>query len=264
MKTNKVNNIIALCLGIIAAALLWEYYLKPKYNIRRGHEATLKALYEADIKALNEATSAIEGEVVARSDRDYSEEDEDFKEDVLSTRNMGDIDFAFHSAANKPRTLDEIAAAGDKRRATKIILPDEELTAKAKIAHQVPAGYQAEDIAETDEGEIVSGDPKSRFTMLIAPVKYNLIKGKAAYVKFLLENRGIYPDVDFKRDMIILLESDGQLAHGFFQIDKVEESEQEITVYYKVNIIGSSERLDAMAYHVLPQSGKTINLQQVK
>ena len=38
----KYHNIIALCLGIFVAALLWQYYLWPKYQVKTEKSETLR------------------------------------------------------------------------------------------------------------------------------------------------------------------------------------------------------------------------------
>ena len=193
-------------MGIIAAAIVWHYYLGPKYAIKRGDKATLEALHEADLKALHEAIAEGVGEIIARSDITY------------------------------PGEGGETGAA-------------------VKIEQEMPS----------DETQIyVEGDPKSRFTMIVAPVKYHLIKDAPAYAKFTAGRGETYPKVDFKKDMIIFVESDSRLASGFFEIEKAEQGSEDIIVSYKLNIIGSAERSETMPHTVQPKSDKKIILQQVK
>ena len=262
----KKENIIALTMGLLAAALLWYFYLGPKYAIKRGDQAALEALHEADLKALQEAMSGAEGEVIARSDITYPGEGEEPKDDVLAARSREEVDFEYYSKANRPPTLMEMAAAGDKRKDLNIILESADITAAAKIKHMMPEGYEAEELLYDDEGQLLEGaDPKGRFTLILAPVKYQVIKDAAAFAKFTAGRfQGQYPKVDFNKDMIIFIESDSQLAHGFFEIERVDPGEDAITIYYKLNIIGSAERSDIMAHTVQPRSDKKIILQQVK
>ncbi|MDR1123287.1 MAG: hypothetical protein LBL61_01485 [Elusimicrobiota bacterium] len=210
----KIEHIAVLGAGIVFAALVWHFYLGPKYDIKRGDAATMQALREADIKALREATADIGGETVALSYEIYP----------------GEEDAASSEETAEPDT--DMALAG------------------------------AETIQPDEDGAPLPQDDKSRFTMLIAPVKYHLVKEAATYAAF--KKSGAYPAVDFKKDMIILLESDGYLANGFFEIDSAEDGPEAITIDYKVNIIGSDERREAMAHVVLPKSGKEIILRQVK
>jgi hypothetical protein len=123
----------------------------------------------------------------------------------------------------------------------------------------------AEELAAPAQEEFdPSDEDKTRFTMILAPAQYILIKDSAAYSVFKKKNKGDYPAVDFKKDMIIMLESDGILSNGFFEIAETEINEDSITVNYKLNLIGGSERGERAAYAVAPKSGKQIILKQVK
>ena len=51
----KYRNIIALCLGIFAAALLWQYYLWPKYQLKQETPEILALLDEAAQKELEDS-----------------------------------------------------------------------------------------------------------------------------------------------------------------------------------------------------------------
>jgi hypothetical protein len=253
----KKENIVALCLGLLAAGLLWQYYLKPMYDKKTGNPAVAQALREADTRALEEATAGVEGELVYRSDVDGGPVAAPALHDTTEAINKEGVDeFDFASTANRPPTLYEIAAAGDKRRGTKIILDGGDAVLQPRIEPGLPA---APEDSSGDEDA-----PKSRFTMIIAPVKHIVIKDKAAYDRFKKENRGGYPDVDFSRDMIVFLESDSRLSNGFFEISEAGPQGEDITVSYKVNIIGSAARPDKMAYAVVPKSDKKIVLSQIK
>ncbi|MDR0645689.1 MAG: hypothetical protein LBG46_01475 [Elusimicrobiota bacterium] len=200
---NKIN-FTALCLGIAAAGLLWQYYLKPKYDIKQGDVQTMLDIYEADVEALDKAATSIKGILVTRSDQQYETD------------------------ANVPDGEENYA-------------PDE---------------YTGEFSPTADE--------KTRFTMIIAKAKYNLIDSPSAYKEFKKKNKGSYPDVDFNKDMIILLESDDLLSNGFFEIDKTESGEDSIIVTYNINLIGGSERGQQMPYSIMPKSKKKIILNQTK
>ncbi|MDR0734215.1 MAG: hypothetical protein LBG16_00575, partial [Elusimicrobiota bacterium] len=260
----KAENIAVFGAGIVFAALVWYFYLGPKYDIKRGDAATMQALHEADIKALEEAAAGIDGETVASSYETYPGEETAVPEEAAEvTRDealaaAAEESFDFYSRAKRPLTMEQRAAAGDKRRQAKIVLDDNEATMSGRITQDMPDGYSAEDIPQDENGEPILQGAKSRFTMLIAPVKYHLVKDAAAYAVF--NKVGAYPAVDFKKNMIILLESDGQLANGFFEIEAAEDGAEAIAIDYKVNIIGGNERSATMAHTILPKSDKKIIL----
>lgn len=262
----KKTNIVALVLGIIVAALLWQFYLKPKYDIKRGDEATLQALHEADIKALDEATDEIEGTVVFKSsdalpdDMEISEAED--KDDVLSGRSLDEEVFAFESTANRPLDPYEQAAEGDKRRTTSIILDSDDIIVQPKITSEQTKAPAELAVATGDTSD--SSDPKNRVTLLLAPVRSLVIKTSVDYTKFKKDHKGPYPEVNFKKDMIIFLESEGRLASGFFEIVDVRQDKDSVSIDYRVNIIGSGDKRDVMPFAVVPVSLKKLVINQIK
>jgi hypothetical protein len=94
------------------------------------------------------------------------------------------------------------SAAGDKRRQAKIMLDDNEATMSGRITQDIPAGYSAEDIPQDEDGEPVLQGAKSRFTMLIAPVKYHLVKDAAEAIA-----------IDYKVNIIGGNERSATMAH---------------------------------------------------
>lgn len=266
----KKNNIIAFVLGIAAALLLWYFYLGPKYAIRTGDESVMKALYEADVKALEEATNEVPGQLLFRTDHVIPiTEDEGPsgpKEDVLSTRSEDLAAFEFSSQANRPRTLYEIAAAGDNLRTTELItISDDKMMVRPKIESAVPDTYEVGDSTQLDAEGTDPDASKSRVTMIVVPAKYHLLKDSASYNKFKKDYNGQadFPAVDFKKQMIVFLESEGKLSSSLFEIKDIKDGDK-LTLDYRVNIIGSSERADKMPYRIIAKANKEIVLNQVK
>ena len=260
------QNVIAFILGLMAAFLLWYYYLGPKYNIRRGDAETMRAIYQADMKALDEASNEMPGMVLFKSTDTTIQEPRDEnapKDDILSARSMEQEELAFASRANRPPTLYEIAAAGDKKNAP-INIGSADLKVKAKIEYFVPETIEP---AENEEGAQTSQTQLNRVTMIVAPVKYHLIKDNAAFNDFKKQfpaQAGALPKVDFNKEMVIFLESDSKLSNAFFEIDKTDSSGEELTVFYRVKLIGAAGRDDFMPYKVIPRSSKKVVLNQVK
>ena len=251
----KRKNITAFVLGVIAAGLLWQFYLKPKYDIHTGDEDTMALLRQADVDALEQATSEVAGQVL------YSTADGDVKrEDLLDTSSAAPESFDFQSTANKPLDPYQQAARGDKRRETKIVLDSNNILVKPDAAAKMP-----EPISEEEEKISKDQELKNRLSIIKAPVKYHLIKNQNEYDAFKKQNAGPYnAKVNFGKEMILFLESDSRLSSGFFEIDDVLEEKGTLDVYYRVNIIGTSARQDIMPYKVLPKSAKEISLKQIK
>ena len=56
----KHQNIIALCLGIFVAALLWQYYLWPKYQLKRESPEIMSDIEKSAQKELEESINSDE------------------------------------------------------------------------------------------------------------------------------------------------------------------------------------------------------------
>lgn len=104
---------------------------------------------------------------------------------------------------------------------------------------------------------------KERITMIKAPAKYEIIQTAADYqrIKDLLsEDLG---KIDFSKDMLILVESAGNLNDAFFQIKDIKNTEKEIVVFYVFNIIGAKDRVGKISAQKTSKSNLPIVLQQV-
>lgn len=251
----KRKNITAFVLGVIAAGLLWQFYLKPKYDIHTGDEETMALLHQADVDALEQATAEVPGELL------YSTSQPEVKrEDLLDTSSAAPESFSFESSANKPLDPYQQAAAGDKRRATKIVLDSNNILVKPDAAAKMPEPITQEEQKISDDQQL-----KNRLSIIKAPVKYHLIKNQGEYDAFKKQNSGPYnAKVNFGKEMLLLLESDSKLSSGFFEIDEVIEENKTLDVYYRVNIIGTSSRQDVMPYKILSKSNKAVVLKQIK
>ncbi|MBQ4493720.1 MAG: hypothetical protein II972_03885 [Elusimicrobiaceae bacterium] len=104
---------------------------------------------------------------------------------------------------------------------------------------------------------------KEKITMIKALAKYQVIKTQQEYqkVKDLLSLED--EKIDFSKEMLILVESAGNLNDGFFQIKNIEYSDQEIIVSYSFNIIGAKDRTDKISARKTKQSNLPIVLKQV-
>ncbi len=267
----KTSNIVALSLGLLAASLLWQYYLKPKYDIKTGDEATEQALLQADIAALEEATAAIEGEVVFKSSdspvTEMQPEEEpalpgvaydgsSTKNDVLNTRSDEPEAFAFESSANKPRDLYRLAADGDKRKETKIRMDSDEV-----IVHPTILTPDAAPSADTAAPQ----SERDRFTMVLVPVNYKIVKTDKEYNALKKQNAGKnYPKVNFGKEMAVVLDAGDNLSAGVIGIIKTDDKGDKIKIDYRVNILSAAQDVEDMPVVVLPKSNKAVELKQVK
>lgn len=243
--TNK--NVIAFCLGLLAAGLLWQYYLKPKYLLKTGDEETLAAIHRTDIETLNKATQEVGGEVLFE---DYGDAVED---DISKRINEGtsvEDEFEFHSTANRQEDIFEQAARPKKKRA--------DIRIEAEDAVMYPSAIKQAGSAE--ELDLSS----ERISMIVAPAKAVIISNHKEYVEYQKANSGKYDTVDFSQHRIVFVESASVLSNGFFEIKNYEEQPDKITVFYKVNILGVSDRPEQPSSILVPAGTKPVEIKQVK
>ena len=189
----KRDNFLILIAGIICAALLWQYYLYPKYNKKVQDPQTMSELLQADRIALDEELANIPGQLLYRSD----------SAPVVSYENV--------------------------------------------------------DISYQEDPEI----EKEKITMIKAPAKYEIISSAAEYEK-VKKFLALTPEqIDFSKEMLILIESAGNLNDGFFQIKDIQNKQDEIIVSYSFNIIGAKDRVGKISAQKNQKSNLPIVLQQV-
>ena len=114
-------------------------------------------------------------------------------------------------------------------------------------------GDQQETAAEED----------SKIAMIDAPVKYFLIKNLDEYKKFKTRARGSYPDVNFKKQMIVVLESDSNLPDNIFEIDSAAPQDGKLIVKYRVNVFDLDKKINTHTVLPVDKTNTPVELKQV-
>lgn len=242
----KAHNVVALSLGLFAAALLWQYYLWPKYQIKSENPEVMATLDETAQKELEESIDYSEpGEIL------FIGEDGEENWDNLKNAPTVEEEIVFHSQANKPKDLLDIINQDETKRRNPINLERENFV-------MTPSSISSEPVAEQED------ESESRITMLQLPAEFSVIKDEATYKKFLQENKGPYPKVNFKKDMLAVIISSSQASDSFFKIEKVEETDTEIKVLYKVNLVFSGKEEIFENYTVIKNTDLPVKFIQVK
>ena len=99
--------------------------------------------------------------------------------------------------------------------------------------------------------------------MINAPVKARVIKSTADYKKFKQSARGEYPQVDFNKQMVVVLESDSNLPDKVFEIDDVQTQDGHLLVLYRVNIFGLDKKINTHSAKAVQKSVLPLTLKQV-
>lgn len=104
---------------------------------------------------------------------------------------------------------------------------------------------------------------ESKITMINAPVKARVIKSTADYKKFKQSARGEYPQVDFNKQMVVVLESDSNLPDKVFEIEDVQTKDGQLVVLYRVNIFGLDKKINTHSAKSVAKQNLPVKLKQV-
>ena len=166
----KRQNVIALCLGIFVAALLWQYYLWPKYQLKQESPEIMSVIEDMGQKELEESIDYQEpGEVLFVGEPSTSE---------LPNAPEKQEDLIFYSQANNPKNLFDIMSQDETKKRNAIQVKDDDL-----ILNPASLESNVENIQAYQEDE-------SRITMIQLPADFLIIKDAKSYEKFLNDNEG--------------------------------------------------------------------------
>ena len=119
----------------------------------------------------------------------------------------------------------------------------------ASVAPQtLPTGPMAED---------------SQISLIAAPVTYFLIKNTDEYKAFKKRARGGYPEVDFNKQALIVLESDSNLPDNVFELVTSEEKDGVLEVTYRVNVFRLDKKINSHTVLPIAKTQKPVELKQV-
>ena len=99
--------------------------------------------------------------------------------------------------------------------------------------------------------------------MINAPVKARIIKSTADYKKFKQSARGEYPQADFNKQMVVVLESDSNLPDKVFEIKDVQAKDGHLWVFYRVNVFGLNKKINTHSAKAVQKSALPLTLKQV-
>lgn len=239
----KHQNIIALCLGIFAAALLWQYYLWPKYQLKKETPEVMALIEKSAQKELAESLDSSEpGEILFIGEPVESE---------LLNAPKKEEDLVFYSQANKPKDLFEQMAKNETKKYKSINIDNEDFVLD-------PSSMESHERIKTEQ------DDDSRITMLQLPSEFKVIKDEQSYKDFLNENKGLYPKVDFKKEEIVIVISASKFSDTFFEIVKTEVLDNEVKVFYRVNLIAKNEEGEQKNYKLIGNTNLPVKFIQVK
>ena len=103
----------------------------------------------------------------------------------------------------------------------------------------------------------------SKISMIEAPVQAKVIKNLEEYKKFKRTARGKYPEANFAKDYVVVLESTSNLPDKVFEIQDVQENDGKMLVIYRVNIFGLDKKTNTHSAVRIDKTDLPIELKQV-
>ena len=103
----------------------------------------------------------------------------------------------------------------------------------------------------------------SQITLIAAPVKYYTIQNATEYKAFKNKARGNYPQVDFAKQMLIVLESDSNLPDNVFELIAAQPQQDALKVTYRVNVFRLDKKVNSHTVLAVDKTQAPIQLEQV-
>ena len=105
---------------------------------------------------------------------------------------------------------------------------------------------------------------ESKITLVSAPVQYFLIEDTQQYKDFKTRARGKYPEMNFKKQMLVGLESQSNLPDNVFEIDSAEVKDGKLHITYRVNIFDLQDKINTHAVVAVDKTKVPVVLEQIQ
>lgn len=155
--------------------------------------------------------------------------------------------------------VSEIAGVAPKEQSS-------EQNENTKKSAPLELGLTGTEVASVASQQIPSrpaDDEQSQITLIAAPVKHFLIQNQTEYKAFKNKARGSYPTVDFKKQALVVLESDSNLPDNVFELISAEEKDGELVVTYRVNVFRLDKKINSHTVLPINKTQAPIQLKQV-
>ena len=137
-----------------------------------------------------------------------------------------------------------------------------------------PAEKPDASLVKLDDSAVVGGQAQralaaqtpqeeSKISMIEAPVEALLIKSMEEYRAFKRRARGSYPEVNFAKENVLVLESAGNLPDKVFEIQTVADADGKRIVTYRVSVFGLDKKINTHSVKVIDKKDLPLELKQV-
>ena len=90
-----------------------------------------------------------------------------------------------------------------------------------------------------------------------------VIRTLEEYKQFKRRARGDYPQVDFNKQQVVVLESVSNLPDKVFEIVSAKEENGKLLVQYRVNVFGLDKKINTHSAVAVPKSQLPVEIKQV-
>ncbi len=104
---------------------------------------------------------------------------------------------------------------------------------------------------------------ESKISMIEAPVEAVVIKSLEEYRNFKRRARGSYPEVDFGKHNVLVLESASNLPDKVFEIQTVADNNGKRVVTYRVSVFGLDKKTNTHSVALVDKAERPLELKQV-
>ncbi len=104
---------------------------------------------------------------------------------------------------------------------------------------------------------------ESKISMIEAPVEAVLIKSLEEYRDFKRRARGSYPEVDFAKQYLLVLQSSSNLPDKVFEIQTVSDEDGKRIVTYRVSVFGLDKKTNTHSVAIVDKTDLPLELKQV-
>lgn len=174
----------------------------------------------------------------------------------------------------QPQEEQAVSAEGIPSQIAKIDLPnvtgivsrqpqEAEASAPRLTAPVVSAQDKPVDTMSATFGNADGGQEDSNISMIVLPVTYRVIKNTQEYRQFKTQARGSYPQVNFAKQMLVVLESDSNFPDKVFEIESAKPKDGKLEVRYRVNVFGLDKKINTHSVIAVDKTQLPVELKQV-
>lgn len=153
-----------------------------------------------------------------------------------------------------PRSGAEFAPNSEEETKPESTLPVLDITSRVAVGTTV----QVPTVSSTQ-----TAVTESKISMIEAPVEAVLIKSLEEYRDFKRRARGSYPEVDFTKEHVLVLESASNLPDKVFEIQTVADEGGKRIVTYRVSVFGLDKKTNTHSVAIVDKADVPLELKQV-